>query len=223
MSEDRPQWLRTAGRVIPVVTLDEAGHAEPLADALTRGGIACAEITLRAPAGLAAIERLASRDGFAVGAGTVLNGTQANVAISAGAAFLVSPGFDDGVWAAGQHAGIPVIPGVATATEAQRAVNDGATIVKFFPAATSGGLASVKALSAVFTQLSFMPTGGITLDELGTWLAEPAIVAVGGSWISPRELLVTGQLDRIEQLARQTTDVLAKLPEAPDTPGRPNR
>jgi 2-dehydro-3-deoxyphosphogluconate aldolase/(4S)-4-hydroxy-2-oxoglutarate aldolase len=224
LSEDRPQWLRTAGRVIPVVTIDEADHAEPLADALTRGGIACAEITLRTPAGLAAIERLASRDGFAVGAGTVLNATQANAAITAGAAFLVSPGFDDGVWAAGQHAGIPVIPGVATATEAQRAVNAGASTVKFFPAATSGGLPAVKALSAVFTQLSFMPTGGITLDDLGTWLAEPAIVAVGGSWIAPRELLRTGNFNRIEQLARQTTAVLAHLPEASDdAPGRPNR
>jgi 2-dehydro-3-deoxyphosphogluconate aldolase/(4S)-4-hydroxy-2-oxoglutarate aldolase len=213
LSEVRAQWLRTAGRVIPVVTIDEADHAQPLADALTRGGIACAEITLRTPAGLAAIERLASRDGFAVGAGTVLNATQANAAITAGAAFLVSPGFDDGVWATGQQAGIPVVPGVVTATEAQRAVNAGATTVKFFPAATSGGLRAVKALSAVFTHLSFIPTGGITLDELGTWLAEPAVVAVGGSWIAPRELLRTGHLERIENLARRTTDVLADLPE----------
>ena len=155
-----------------------------------------------------------------VGAGTVLNAAHANAAITAGAAFLVSPGFDDGVWAAGQQAGIPVLPGVATPTEAQRAANAGAGTVKFFPAATSGGLPAVKALSAVFTQLSFMPTGGIALDELGTWLAEPAIVAVGGSWIAPRELLHTGHLDRIEQLARQTSDVLAKLADASDA-GRP--
>ena len=222
MSDVRPQWLRIAGRVIPVVTIDAAEQAEPLADALTRGGIACAEITLRTPAGLAAIERLASREGFAVGAGTVLNATQAKAAIGAGAAFLVSPGFDDGVWTAGQQAGIPVLPGVATATEVQRAVNAGATTVKFFPATTSGGLPAVKALGAVFTQLRFMPTGGITLGELGTWLAEPIIVAVGGSWIAPRELLRTGHLDRIQELARQTSDVLAGLPEAFDSPGRPD-
>jgi 2-dehydro-3-deoxyphosphogluconate aldolase/(4S)-4-hydroxy-2-oxoglutarate aldolase len=207
-----PSFLPDAGRVVPVVTIDDASQAEPLAVALSRGGINSAEITLRTPAGLAAIERLAGLDGFTVGAGTVLDRATFDAAVGAGAAFVVSPGFDDGVWAARQRTGIPVIPGIATATEAQRAVNAGATVVKFFPAATSGGLPAVRALSAVFPQLSFMPTGGITLGDLGSWLATPAVVAVGGSWIAPRELLRARRFDQIEHLARQTADVLTDLP-----------
>lgn len=204
-------FLHDAGPVIPVVTIDDASQAEPLAVALSRGGIHCAEITLRTPAGLAAIERLAGFDGFTVGAGTVLNQEAADAAVAAGASFVVSPGFDDGVWATGQRTGIPVIAGIATATEAQRAVNAGASVVKFFPAATSGGRPAVRALSAVFTQLSFLPTGGITLDELGAWLATPGVIAVGGSWIAPRDLLQAGRFDEIERLARETTDVLEQL------------
>ena len=202
-------WSFLCG-VVPVVTIDDAAQAEPLAAALSRGGINCAEITLRTRAGLAAIERLAGMDGFMVGAGTVLNQAQAEAVMAAGASFVVSPGFDDGVWSVGQRTGTPVIAGIATATEAQRAVNAGASVVKFFPAATSGGLPAVRALSAVFTQLSFMPTGGITLSELGTWLAEPAVVAVGGSWITPRDLLQARKFDQIEHRARQTTDVLGE-------------
>ena len=120
-----------------------------------------------------------------------------------------------------------MIAGIATATEAQRAVNAGASVVKFFPAATSGGLPAVRALSAVFTRLSFVPTGGITPDELGTWLAAPAVVAVGGSWIAPRDLLRAGRFDQIEHLARQTTEVLTGLSEgsrhrpAAQQPGEP--
>jgi 2-dehydro-3-deoxyphosphogluconate aldolase/(4S)-4-hydroxy-2-oxoglutarate aldolase len=217
LSDNRRSWLHDAGRVIPVVIIDDAEQAEPLAGALSRGGITCAEITLRTPAGLAAIERLAGRDGFTVGAGTVLNWVQADAAVAAGASWMVSPGFDDSVWATGQRTGTPVIAGIATATEAQRAVNSGASVVRFFPAATSGGLPAVRALSAVFTQLSFMPTGGIKLDELGTWLAAPAVVAVGGSWIAPRDFLRAGRFDQIEQLARHTTDVLTGLSDSSRT------
>lgn len=216
MCEKRPPWLVAAGRVIPVVTIDDAGHAEPLADALVRGGMHCAEITLRTPAGLAAVQRLHRRDDFTVGAGTVLNEDQAGAAIAAGAAFVVSPGFDDGVLAAGARAAVPVVAGIATASEAQRAVNANLALVKFFPAATSGGLPAVKALAAAFTQLTFMPTGGIRLEDLGTWFAEPTVVAVGGSWIVPRDLLAAGRYEEIELLARHTVDTLSDIAYAND-------
>lgn len=196
-------WLK-GNRVVPVVVIDDAAGAVELCSALSRGGIGCAEITLRTSAGLAAINRAAGRDDFLVGAGTVLNAAQARDAISAGAQFLVSPGFDDGVLEVGASAGVPVIPGIATASEAQRAVNAGVRLVKFFPAATSGGIAAVKALSAPFGQLSFVPTGGIGLKDARSWLAVDAVAAVGGSWLTPADLLRSNKFDEIERIARDT-------------------
>lgn len=200
-------WL-DGNQVVPVVVIQEAADAAPLCDALARGGIGCVEITLRTAAGLSAIEKAAGRDDFLVGAGTVLNAGQARDAIAAGAQFLVSPGFDDGVVDAGRQAGVPVVPGIVTASEAQRAVNAGVRLVKFFPAATSGGPAAVTALSAPFQQLLFVPTGGISQQDAPTWLAIEAVVAVGGSWLAPPAMLRERRFDHIEQIARDTVGSL---------------
>jgi 2-dehydro-3-deoxyphosphogluconate aldolase/(4S)-4-hydroxy-2-oxoglutarate aldolase len=147
-------------------------------------------------------------ENFTVGAGTVLNARQARDALAAGAQFLVSPGFDEGVWAVGQEANVPVIPGIATATEAQHALNAGARTVKFFPASTSGGIPALEALSAPFGQLRFMPTGGISLKDASQWLAVAAVVAVGGSWLTPPDLLAQGDFASITRIAELTTQSL---------------
>jgi 2-dehydro-3-deoxyphosphogluconate aldolase/(4S)-4-hydroxy-2-oxoglutarate aldolase len=208
LSEGSASWLPEGVKVVPVVVIEREAHARQLADALASGGIPCAEITLRTPAGLSAIEAVAHLEHFHVGAGTVLNEQQARDAVAAGARFIVSPGFDEGVWAVGQASGVPVIPGIATATEAQRALNAGAGTVKFFPASTSGGIPALKALSAPFGQLKFMPTGGVTLNDAPAWLDVPAVVAVGGSWLTPPVLLAEGRFGEIQRIARQTLDAL---------------
>ena len=195
--------------MLPVVVLDDPEDAVPLALALVRGGLACAEVTLRTPHALKCIERIASAmaDGqlprhFGLGAGTVLNAEQAAAAATAGAYFLVSPGLDKGMWDVGAAAGLPVIPGIATATELQRAHNWGARLVKFFPAATSGGIAGLRALSAPFPDMQFMPTGGITEADASAWLALPTVPVIGGSWVVPARLLDQRDFSAIERLAR---------------------
>lgn len=200
-----------------MVVIEHAEQAPPLCEALSAGGVPCAEITLRTPAALEAIATVADRDGFTVGAGTVLDARQARDAIAAGARFLVSPGFDDGVVSAARERDIPVLPGIATATEAQRALNAGVRAVKFFPASTSGGIPAVKALSAPFGSLTFLPTGGITMDEASDWLAIPAVVAVGGSWMTPPKLLSDGRYNEVERITRQTLASLdrSRTQEAP--------
>lgn len=195
-------------RVLPVVVIKRAASAVRLCDALVAGGIPCAEFTLRTPEALAAIEHVARRDGFVVGAGTVLNSVQARDAVSAGAQFLVSPGLDEGVWEIGTAARVPVIPGVATATEAQRAVNLGARTVKFFPAVAAGGIPALKALSAPFGGLTFMPTGGISLETAADWLDLPSVLAVGGTWMTPPNLVDEGAFDDVEDRVRATMELL---------------
>jgi 2-dehydro-3-deoxyphosphogluconate aldolase/(4S)-4-hydroxy-2-oxoglutarate aldolase len=203
-------WLPGGVRLVPVVVISEPEHAVPLAKALVRGGLPCAEITLRTPRALDVINRIAIAmangelpQDFGLGAGTVLNAGQAAEAASAGARYLVSPGLDDGVWETGTSAGLPVIPGTATATELQRAHNWGARLVKFFPAGTSGGIPALRALSAPFPAMKFVPTGGVTEADASDWLALPAVAAVGGSWITPAQLLEQKDFGAIEQLARQ--------------------
>jgi 2-dehydro-3-deoxyphosphogluconate aldolase / (4S)-4-hydroxy-2-oxoglutarate aldolase len=202
----KPSALAALGgnRIIPVVVIDDPQSAVKVATALIRGGITCAEVTLRTPNALACLRAMAEVEGFLAGAGTVLNAMHVSAAVSEGARFLVSPGFDDEVLAAATRAGVQAILGVATATEAQRAVKAGVTTVKFFPATAAGGLAMVKALSGPFPQLTFVPTGGITQADAPVWLRSPCVVAVGGSWLTPPELIAAGRYDSIEVIARDT-------------------
>ena len=171
-------------RVVPVLTVHDPGDAVELVRALVAGGLPVVEITLRTPSGLEAIRRTSVEVPSAVvGAGSVTTAAQATASIEAGARFVVSPGLDDGVIGIATGASVPVLPGIATATELLRAVNAGLSAVKLFPAGLLGGPALVGAYSAVWPEIRFMPTGGITAATAPDYLALPQVLAVGGSWM----------------------------------------
>lgn len=171
-------------RIVPVVKLEKAEDAKDLAGALVRGGIPCAEVTFRTDAAAEAIRRMSeSYPDMLVGAGTVLKTEQVDAAIEAGAKFIVSPGLNPKVVRYCQEKGIPVYPGVATASEIEQALELGLSVVKFFPAEVNGGVKAIKALSAPYFQLRFMPTGGISQENIGSYLSCPQVIACGGSWM----------------------------------------
>jgi len=189
--------------VIPVVTVTREADALPLAAALRAGGLPIAEITFRSACAAAAISLIAQSDpDMLVGAGTVLDAKQAEAAIAAGAAFVVSPGYSAEVVAYCQKRGVPVIPGCSNATDITAAANAGLEAVKFFPAEAAGGIAALKALSAPFVGMKFVPTGGITLANLADYLALPSVVACGGTFIATKELLDRGDFAAITANAR---------------------
>jgi 2-dehydro-3-deoxyphosphogluconate aldolase/(4S)-4-hydroxy-2-oxoglutarate aldolase len=188
-------------RVVPVVVIDDAAAAAPLARALVDGGLPIAEVTFRTPAARDAIREMAGVDGMLVGAGTVLRPEQVDSAVQVGAQFIVSPGFSAAVVKAAQARHVPVISGVATATEIQMALDCGLELVKLFPAEAVGGLATVTALSAPFPSVRFIPTGGITEASAASYLAHPAVLAVGGSWMVAADLLAAGNFAAITQRA----------------------
>jgi 2-dehydro-3-deoxyphosphogluconate aldolase/(4S)-4-hydroxy-2-oxoglutarate aldolase len=190
-----------AAGVIPVVTLVEARNAPPLAAALARGGLPCAEVTFRTTAAVEAIQLMSQRPDFLVGAGTVLNPAQVDQAVGAGAQFIVTPGFSAEVVRACVRSNVPVIPGVATATELQMALEEGVTTVKFFPAEPAGGTRALSALAAPFGMMRFVPTGGISLSNLSEYLRLACVTAVGGSWITPPEALRDRRFDVVTDLA----------------------
>lgn len=188
--------------VVPVIVLDDPRVAGLLAAALTAGGLGCAEITLRSPAAIDVLAAVAAVNGFLAGAGTVTTRQQATAAVAAGARFLVSPGLSAAVVGEGRAAGVPVIPGIATATELMAALELGVSTVKFFPAEPLGGVAALRALSAVFPAVSFFPTGGIGPESALQYLRLPSVLAVGGSWITPPGLLRAGDFGTVTGLAR---------------------
>lgn len=177
--------MRT-GPVIPVLVIDDAAHARPIAEALVAGGVRVLEVTLRTPAALDAIREMKRVEGAVVGAGTVLNADQLDRAIDAGAEFVVSPGLTKKLGKAAVKSGIPFLPGVANTADIMLGMELGLDRFKFFPAEASGGLKTLKAFAAVFGDARFCPTGGITLESAPAWLADPAVLCVGGSWIVPR-------------------------------------
>jgi 2-dehydro-3-deoxyphosphogluconate aldolase / (4S)-4-hydroxy-2-oxoglutarate aldolase len=177
--------MRTAP-VIPVLVIEEAAHAVPIARALVAGGLRVLEVTLRTPAALDVIRAMKGVEGAIVGAGTVTNPDELGAAIDAGAEFIVSPGLTDRLGAAAVAAGIPYLPGIANAGDIMRGMDLGLTHFKFFPAATSGGLAALKALAGPFHTCKFCPTGGITLASAPEWLAFDPVLCVGGSWVVPK-------------------------------------
>lgn len=194
-------------RLVPVVVLNDAAGAGPLADALVAGGLRTAEVTFRTDAAAAAIERMAEHPEMLVGAGTVVTPQQADEAVAAGARYIVSPGFSPRVVTHCLQLGIPVFPGVATATEIQMALDAGLDTVKFFPAGQLGGPASVKALAAPFRNVKFVPTGGVTTENLADYLAIKAVLAVGGTWMVAPDLLEAG--DWAEVTKRTAAAVIA--------------
>jgi 2-dehydro-3-deoxyphosphogluconate aldolase/(4S)-4-hydroxy-2-oxoglutarate aldolase len=196
-------------RVVPVVAVDDGDQAEALARALLAGGISCVEVTFRTAAAAEAIRRVRRVEGMLVGAGTVLSPEQAAAAAEAGAHFAVAPGTDDDVIAAAHERGLPFLPGVATPTEIGHARRLGLRAVKIFPASAVGGVDFVKAVAAVYPEMRFMPTGGVTPEGLRDYLALPSVIAVGGSWLAKPELLRAGRYDDIERLAREALEVAA--------------
>jgi 2-dehydro-3-deoxyphosphogluconate aldolase / (4S)-4-hydroxy-2-oxoglutarate aldolase len=200
-----------AHRLVPVVVADELDSAEPLADALVAGGLPVAEVTLRTAAALDVVVTLARRGDLLVGAGTVLTPHQVDEAVDAGASFVVSPGFSAPVVERAAQRGVLAIPGVATATELQAAVVTGLSLVKFFPAETSGGVAALAALAAPFAGVSFVPTGGIGPANLAKYLAHPAVAAVGGSWMVERELVRRRDTARLTDLVAQAVELAAAV------------
>lgn len=194
--------------VIAVVTIADAAHAGPLARALVAGGVPAIEITLRTPAAMSAIEAAAKVEGAIVGAGTVLSAQDLSAAAGSGAAFAVSPGGTPALLEAGLKGSIPLLPGIATASELMVGLELGYSRFKFFPAGAAGGAAVLKALAGPFPQPRFCPTGGVTLDNARGYLALPNVTCVGGSWLAPEALMAAGDWDAIEGLARGAVEKL---------------
>lgn len=198
--------------VIPVVKIDNADDAIPLAKALSLGGLPCAEITFRTEAAEESIRRISKQfPDFFVGAGTVLTKEQADAAMAAGAKFIVSPGLNPEVVKHCLDKGYPIIPGVCTPTEVEAAMSLGLTYLKFFPAEAAGGVKMIKAMSAPYTKVRFMPTGGISTKNLADYLSLKAVYACGGSWMVPSDMLSEGKFDEIEKLTKEAVELLKEI------------
>ena len=192
--------------VIPVIVLNDVAHAVPMARALLAGGIRMLEVTLRTQQALACMEAIAREVPEAVvGAGTVRSAADAQAAAMAGAQFAVSPGYTPAVGRACRELGLPLLPGVATGSEIMMAQEDGLTELKFFPAMQAGGLAMLKAWGGPFGEVSFCPTGGVTLQNAPDLLSLPNVLCVGGSWLVPVDAMNQGDWARITQLARDAS------------------
>jgi 2-dehydro-3-deoxyphosphogluconate aldolase/(4S)-4-hydroxy-2-oxoglutarate aldolase len=210
---DQPEIARLAAcGVVPVVVIEDAHLAEPLAHALMAGGIDVIEVTLRRPAALTALETIAREvpEILAV-AGTVVTPAQVADVQQAGAQAVVSPGFSEAVDDAMRAAGLPWLPGVATASDCMRAVAAGRLTCKFFPAEQSGGTATLKALSGPFPQMKFCPTGGVGLNNLAEYLALKQVICVGGSWLVPADAIAERDWARVTKLAKEARARVAEL------------
>lgn len=191
-------------KVVPVVVLEDAKDAAPLAKALCEGGLACAEVTFRTAAARDSIEAMSKAyPEMLVGAGTVLTTAQVDSAVEAGAKFIVSPGFDPEIVDYCLEKKIPIFPGCITPSEVAQAVKRGLRVVKFFPAQQFGGIETIKALSAPYVGLKFMPTGGISAKNLKEYLSCKPIVACGGSWMVKKDLIEAGEFDKIKELTKE--------------------
>ncbi len=198
--------------VVPVIKIDDAKDALPLAAALKKGGLCCAEVTFRTDAAEEAIKLIADKHpDFLIAAGTVLTPKQADAAMAAGASFIVSPGLNPIVVKHCIEKGYPVIPGVCTPSEVELAMSLGLTYLKFFPAEAAGGVKMIKAMAAPYTKIKFMPTGGINPKNLAEYLSCKAIFACGGSWMVPSDKIADREFDEIEQLTREVVELLKEI------------
>lgn len=194
-------------RVVPVVVIDKAAEARPLGEALAAGGLNCMEITFRTAAAAEAIRAASQLPGMLVGAGTVLNVETVKRAIDAGSRFIVSPGFNPKVVDYCIQNRIPVTPGIATPTEIEMALDAGLDVVKFFPADALGGCKTLKAIAAPYGMMKFMPTGGITQQNLADYLKLPCVLACGGSWMVAKDLIAARNFATITELAKAARDL----------------
>jgi len=213
MAQSFTERLRRAP-IVPLIQANDPQVATACARALLAGGLGVIEVVLRSDEAIACLQETArSVPEAIVGAGTILTVDQATAAIDAGAAFLVSPGLDEGIVRLAQDANLPVFPGIATATELMQAWNLGLKTVKFFPAGLAGGSAMLKALAAVFRGVRFMPTGGVSATNLAEYLAVPAVIACGGSWLTPAREVQSQNYAAITQLAQEALSVAANARE----------
>jgi len=196
--------------LVPVVVLDDAADADALAAALVAGGLPVAEVTFRTAAAQDSIRAMSARGDILVGAGTVLTVEQVDQAVAAGASYVVSPGLSRAVVERCREHGVLALPGAVTATEIQAALELGLTTVKFFPAGTSGGAAAIAALTAPFDGVTFVPTGGIGPKNLHEYLSIPSVVAVGGSWMVPRERVKAGDFAGITALTAEAVALVVR-------------
>ena len=196
--------------VVPVVVLDDAEDAAPLAEALVKGGLPCAEVTFRTEAAEESIRIMSEKyPEMLVGAGTVLTTEQVDRAVAVGAKFIVSPGFDPEIVDYCMEKNIPVFPGCVSPSEVAQAVKRGLKVVKFFPAEQAGGLAMLKAMAAPYTMLKFMPTGGINTKNLKEYLGFSKILCCGGSWMVKGDMIKNKEFDKITEMTREATELAA--------------
>jgi 2-dehydro-3-deoxyphosphogluconate aldolase/(4S)-4-hydroxy-2-oxoglutarate aldolase len=201
-----PLALAAHGPVIPVIVVERVEQALPMARALLEGGVRVLEVTLRTAAALAAIESIARALPHAlVGAGTVRSAADVRAAQAAGARFAVSPGYSPTVAQACRDLSLPLLPGVATASEVMQAADDGFRFLKFFPASAAGGMPLLRAWASPFADIVFCPTGGIGIDSAADWLALPNVKVVGGSWLTPADAMAAGDWPRLTRLAREAS------------------
>lgn len=195
-------------KVVPVVVLDDAKDAEPLAKALVEGGLPCAEVTFRTEEAAESIRIMTEvYPDMLVGAGTVLTTEQVDKAVESGAKFIVSPGFDPEIVDYCIEKNIPVFPGCISPSEVAQVVKRGLKVVKFFPAEQSGGLAMIKAMAAPYNMLKFMPTGGINTKNLKDYLACDKILCCGGSWMVKGDMIKAGEFEKIKKLTREAKEL----------------
>ena len=198
--------------VVPVVVLNDAKDAAPLAKALCEGGLPCAEVTFRTEAAEESIRIMATEfPEMVIGAGTVLTIDQVDRAVGAGAKFIVSPGFDPEIVDYCISKGIVVLPGCITPSEVTQAVKRGLEVVKFFPAEQFGGVATIKALAAPFTSVRFMPTGGISAKNLADYLGFKKIIACGGSWMVKGDMVAAGEFDKIKEMTAEAVQLVKDI------------
>ncbi len=203
--------LEKLGRIgiVPVVKIDRGEDAVPLAKALCAGGLPCAEVTFRTDAAAEAIKAMTENfPQMCVGAGTVLNAAQVDAAVEAGAQFIVSPGLNPRTVRYCLDKKVPIVPGTSSPSDIEQAIELGLDVVKFFPAEQSGGLAKIKAMAAPYGNMRFMPTGGINAGNLTSYLDFDRVIACGGSWMVPGDLIRAGEWDRIEQLTREAVQTM---------------
>lgn len=195
--------------IVPVVVLEDAVAAAPLAQALIQGGLPCAEVTFRTPAAKDAIGIMAEQfPDMLVGAGTVLTIQQVDDAVSAGAKFIVSPGFNPHIVSYCVEKQIPIIPGCSTPSDIEQALEYNLKVVKFFPAEAAGGLSMIKAIAAPYVGVRFMPTGGINTSNVRSYLAFDRILACGGSWMVPKDMVKEGNFEKIKELTREAVQIV---------------
>ena len=202
-ASDRAREICLLAPVVPVLVIHDVAHARPLAQALVAGGLPALEVTLRTPVALAAIAEMAQVAGGVVGAGTLLTPADVQAAKAAGAKFGVSPGATDILLDACESADLPLLPGAATSSEVMRLLERGYSVQKFFPAEANGGAPALKSIGGPWPQVSFCPTGGVSLTNAPNYLSLPNTLCVGGSWIVPQNLIDAGDWDGITELASQ--------------------